>query len=582
MEAPDTTDAIISYLAAQGATAFSKLIYNIPKLFGALSDPKLSIIVAPNDAALQRLSVATGKPLTEIQKDAYAIDILANHVSIVPTQKTFPMITSINQNTYGSSEQDIQALKVSAFTRISQVSVLVIGEIIIYPNQVEKASLKRDLGVLKPLQQNDTLFVLIQKGDIKGKDLISLCVSDPELNKLCNAKLDFNYLLKRDYSSTAPPGTNPRDYYVKLSTGFKGWTTLVGKSRWTVHNMDIEIENSFMQNLQPLDFPVGFVASAAGASRSFYLTDDGTVYQVNRITSRAPGYQLIPYEFKALPKIMRIKAVDNLLIMLDVNDDVWAYGDLHGIDILNRYFIEPNRDPLPAGQPLVGSLAVSSRIDTIYVDKTFNSPHRLNLANHSLKGRIFDIAIEAYNSKSLMIILENEKPELYGDASVISVTIETITRNTIIVNTRIGKSSIRRQFIEAVVLQSNWTYLSSLLGGLPITETEVVKVEEKFILDDQGRLWPNYVLPPAANKVQVVYPAEPNLKFLDVVDSRRGITWAFSEDGRLFAIAISVSPSRRIQLPNTHLTLYSAIQGVVSMDINPGEHPNVAILTKWG
>jgi hypothetical protein len=599
MQTPDNADAIIAYLAAQGATTFSRLLYNIPKLHKALKDPQLSIILAPNDSALQRLSAATGKSLAELQQDIYGIDILANHISTKPTQKTIAMVISINGNTYGASERDIQGLKVSAFTKIGSTAVLVIGEIIIYPNQVEKASLNRDLGVLKPLQQNDMMFILIQKGDIKGKDLISLCVSDPEVNKLCNAKLDFKYLLKRDYNATAPQGVNPREHYVKLSTGFKAWTTLVPKPIPIYRNMDNTLELSFIKNLQPIDSQVGFVAISSSGHQSLYLTDDGTIYEIKRSAPTGQmtfhnangsthtigqpsiyqtGNHLIPTKLEGLPKIVRIKSGESLTVMMDIDEHLWVYGQFKDIYVLNRHFTVPD-----AAQPLGRALENLAGVEYIKMTQTIQRPTRLDWGDRFLRRKIFDIAVSAWHgSNSLLIILENDKPRLYGDPSVTSVSIESITKSNIIVNTTFGGAPSRRQLLDSVPILGNWQFISSVVMGLPITEVDVVKVEGHFILDNQGRLWPDYIWPGAPIKVQIVYPPEPDLRFVDVADGHQGITWAFSEDGQLFAIAVSLAPFLgNPQLSREHLTPIPGINGIVSMDINPGAYSNAAFLTRW-
>ena len=140
----EADESIISHLAAHGAANFSKLLYNVPALFNALKNPNLSMVLAPNDDALEKLSTASGKFLADIERDAYGIDILANHISTTATRQNFPMIISINGNQYGSTEVDIRSLEPAALTRIGKVSVLVIGKIIIYPGQLEKASIKRD------------------------------------------------------------------------------------------------------------------------------------------------------------------------------------------------------------------------------------------------------------------------------------------------------------------------------------------------------------------------------------------------------------------------------------------------------
>ena len=220
-QSADKPDAITTFLASNGAVNFSKILYNVPRLFSALNDPGLSMIFAPNDAALQRLSDKTGKSLADLQRDAYGIDILANHLSVFPTKRSWPMFTSINNRSYGSSETDIKALGVTATALIDKTAVLVISSVIFHEDQLVKASLRRDIGALKALGQNDMLMVLIQRGDLKGKDLIALCVSDPEINKLCDAKVDFKQLLRRDYNAIAPTGVVPRDYYVILSRGYR-------------------------------------------------------------------------------------------------------------------------------------------------------------------------------------------------------------------------------------------------------------------------------------------------------------------------------------------------------------------------
>jgi hypothetical protein len=132
-------ESISAYLTDNGATIFNTE-YFVP-FFTDIP----TMILAPSDAALQRSAALSDSSLEQLTTSKEGVDILDNHVSVKPTSKVWPMVTSVNGRLYGKSEQDILALKPRASTIIKtptitqsllSTSVLIIDEIILHDDQL--------------------------------------------------------------------------------------------------------------------------------------------------------------------------------------------------------------------------------------------------------------------------------------------------------------------------------------------------------------------------------------------------------------------------------------------------------------
>lgn len=212
-------DSIQNFLTVNGAGIFAKLLYNIPLLYQAALSPKLSMIIAPRDERLQWLATETNKPLAELFQTQAGRDVLANHISTIPTQKVYPMFTSINRVTYGSGPADLVAIDIIASKIICGVPVLIISQLIGYQQQLTKSQRPYEPGVFANLT-HDAFRALINNGKLRGRDLISLCRTNDYVNdNFCNyrdvsGKTIFHHLVKDEFSIDVSTNEDARAAYV--------------------------------------------------------------------------------------------------------------------------------------------------------------------------------------------------------------------------------------------------------------------------------------------------------------------------------------------------------------------------------
>jgi hypothetical protein len=220
MQAEDVLEsrltAIQNFLTSNDATIYAKLLYNLPQLYRAVMSPQLTMIIAPTDQRLQELSTAPKKPVATIVDSVAGRDLMANHISILPTQKVYPMFTAINGTTYGSGPEDLNALQIIVSTVIDGVVMLITPHLIGDFQQILKAEAVNDPGMTR-----DAFQALINTGDLRGKDLISLCKTNHYVEEnFCNSKdatgrTIFHYLLKSEFGLDVPANKNARDRYVE-------------------------------------------------------------------------------------------------------------------------------------------------------------------------------------------------------------------------------------------------------------------------------------------------------------------------------------------------------------------------------
>ncbi len=107
--------------------------------------------------------------------------------------------------------------------------LIVMTERFVIPEQELDSLLRfaKDYGTRGPgvltLMRKDDLANINQLGGIHGKDLIALCISNPETNRLCNSadgygRTIFHRLLQSEFGEIWPPFENARDRYIRRHT----------------------------------------------------------------------------------------------------------------------------------------------------------------------------------------------------------------------------------------------------------------------------------------------------------------------------------------------------------------------------
>ena len=97
-------------------------------------------------------------------------------------------------------------------------------ECIVVRNDAELEQIKQRVIKLRRLQDlsQDVLIHMIQVGSIKGKDLVSLCITNSRLNEFCESNnYIFMDLIKQDYPKLAKyvKDNSPTEMYIKFEKG---------------------------------------------------------------------------------------------------------------------------------------------------------------------------------------------------------------------------------------------------------------------------------------------------------------------------------------------------------------------------
>ena len=214
-------DRIDNFLKINGAGRFAQLLYNVPVLYRTAMDNRLSMIIAPSDERLQKLTIDIGKSLAEMSQTEAGRNLLSNHLSVVHTKTVNPMFTAINVVTYGSSVDDLMALEVITSTMVDGVKILITPHLIGYEEQLIKNQRLYDPGIFGGMTR-DTFRSLINNGNLRGRDLISLCRTNDYVNEnFCNyrdasGKTIFHYLVKEEFGLDVRENENARTKYGEL------------------------------------------------------------------------------------------------------------------------------------------------------------------------------------------------------------------------------------------------------------------------------------------------------------------------------------------------------------------------------
>lgn len=134
---------IIEYLSRHGAEIFAKQLRDRPNFKKLLDESRLTMILAPSDEALADVAAKFGQSVADFLASPVSEDILDNHLSIVPTQKVYPMFTAINNTFYGNGAKDLTALQPRQNTIISRIPIIIINRVIIHENQYPNLTLNK-------------------------------------------------------------------------------------------------------------------------------------------------------------------------------------------------------------------------------------------------------------------------------------------------------------------------------------------------------------------------------------------------------------------------------------------------------
>lgn len=331
----ERSDALEQALREGQADNFYNLLYQVPRLYSAFISPNLSLIFAPSNDALTRLAQNTGLTLQQLSSNLAAIDILANHISISPVEKTYPIVIFINGQAYNAEDQYLAMMRPKFTRKIGNVLVSVIDSVITYPGQLNQIKIQRDAGVFGILNY-DNFINLVKLGGLRGRDLIGFCLSNSAIDVMCdridrNGLSIFHHLILEQYGIRVDPARNPRDQravremYITLSNGHQAHTVISTTA-------DHAVGGGYFRSV-PRPLPgFNYVKQVScGHTATFLLDVLGNTYVMGSIhespnSLRRLGPVPIKLDFHNPRHIVKISAAASYCLFLDSRKQVFGMG----------------------------------------------------------------------------------------------------------------------------------------------------------------------------------------------------------------------------------------------------------------
>ena len=139
----------------------------------------LFLIVAPTDAAIDNFLQAQGDQISEDELRG----ILRNHFSVTYHKgEGYPMFISVDGFEFGSSYSDFENLGIVGSEEFGNTAIIIVNSLLPIP------LVSKDMIKLWESFPVDVFHQMIIDNEIRGKELISLCVSNPKINKKCDSR----------------------------------------------------------------------------------------------------------------------------------------------------------------------------------------------------------------------------------------------------------------------------------------------------------------------------------------------------------------------------------------------------------
>ncbi len=225
------SERVIQTLSINDRTIFGQILSLIPGVISMIDNGSIQTIFAPSDAKLSQILQYVKLTESQFGTSPEGQMVMANHCS-KDDSSIGNSVASLTGNTIPLTQEYLLGIGASAVAIIDKIKVILIREIIITQEQINRlqsivaiasrAPITTNPGVLGKLDRNN-LSNLNQLGNVRGKDLIALCLSHPQMNQLCNSqdsfgRTMFHRLLKSEFGETFPGFQNVRDRYIRRHT----------------------------------------------------------------------------------------------------------------------------------------------------------------------------------------------------------------------------------------------------------------------------------------------------------------------------------------------------------------------------
>jgi len=201
--------------------------------YDMLMEKGVTRILAPVDAALQRLVDRTGKSLEQISNLPEGIDVFNNFLSSTPFHDKYPVYTAINGTIYGKTAEDLKRLKPSGSNKFGEIEIWIIDGIIsrnkhqismlIQANPPQTPVRKTGIiGADTTTNFDDLPNPILRQIVLNLSDLIDIlnnCRTSIQLNlSICNSEDFWNEKLRKDHpEQRSMIGSSWKETYKMLS-----------------------------------------------------------------------------------------------------------------------------------------------------------------------------------------------------------------------------------------------------------------------------------------------------------------------------------------------------------------------------
>lgn len=207
------------------------------------------------------------------------------------------------------------------------------GSSIQYEEMEKIAQQKRNSELFRSLPYDVFANLIIEGGDIKGRDLIAMCISDPVINEKCNNRDGeiFRQLLLRDHQLEVPQNITVnqlRDLYMKYSYG---QVYRYGPKRSGPKNKNPE---NYLRRLE-LNFEA--VDISYNEDALYVITKNGDVYTNKDVYFKARRFtpknilefdsKIGLYKFVNIKNAKQVLTAENNIFVLTKSGLVYALGD---------------------------------------------------------------------------------------------------------------------------------------------------------------------------------------------------------------------------------------------------------------
>lgn len=305
------SETVSEALENAGASLFAKILRLSKRLRDLIDQDQVKLIFALSDLGVANLLKTVNKNGAELLASPDGRDILENHFALA-FSLSLPTTPTINGRLISLDRTSLARLQPAGSLKAGKLPIVIINNPIIEPDQLAKAQVIRDSGIIGRLGKQPYAY-MIQAGGIKGRDLIALCLSNTAADAYCDERDNkgetiFHRLLRSEFGADVPASENARQLYIDYHSGHEFY----------IRANHIELEARSYQNLKPitnknelLKIPGGpylqVLKSSDNYSRIAYFGLTVT-HEVNEITM-PPNYQAAKTRKIIFPKLVKIRKI---------------------------------------------------------------------------------------------------------------------------------------------------------------------------------------------------------------------------------------------------------------------------------